>query len=67
MSDLVECECYHRTVCHYCGVKLDEDAGVDGNDEFVWADFVISKPNEPMTHILAHAWCTEGQANVEMA
>jgi hypothetical protein len=61
MSDLTQCSCYTSDVCHFCTVELeDEPVG----DEFAWADYVLTIGSGRF-HILAHAYCAEGQIGVE--
>ena len=65
---LLQCACVDRMACHFnCGVALSEEP--TDSDEEAWADYSIPDPTQPgkRLHILAHAYCAQGQIGVERA
>lgn len=63
---LLQCECVDRMQCHFCGGELTDDTEFE--DEEAWADYtrpVLDTPTR--AHILAHAYCAQGQIGVERA
>lgn len=62
---LTQCVCYRVMTCHYCHEQLVEDE-LNVSDDQAWADYVLHGPVIDL-HILAHAYCAEGQDEVERA
>jgi hypothetical protein len=62
-SALKQCGCVERMGCHFCPDKLEEEPV---GDEYAWCDWVLDTGDERY-HILAHAYCAEGQIGVTRA
>jgi hypothetical protein len=63
-TPLTQCLCYHSEHCHFCEMDLVTDEREHLTEDEQWADYVLTIGGNRF-HILAHAYCAEGQIGVE--